>query len=288
MNITELNKLPEYSKPDNYSWDMLPEASISAYMVCKNEIQFIDLAICSVAPYVEDFVIVDTGSIDGTFEKIKDLAKQFTSIKVFERRIENFDLSEVRNYAMKQCQYDTIMVVDGDEVYDEQEIIKIKKWFSIHPKDAGQFGARLLSVRPIGDFKKAEADIYMVRLIRRQPHVAYRRIWPADDIFYNDFPLFVKLPYLPIYLFHLASVKPYHVRLHKWATYHALSFWEDKIKKSEIPDYFSMADMRQSAKFVNHVHCQQAPLLTVPIPDILKPHIERIERDAQTPNSEKI
>lgn len=89
---------------------------ITAHMVVKNEDRFIWYAISSVLPYVDKFIIFDSGSSDNTIKII-------TSIKskkiIFKSRtaIRAQDISNIRQEQIERTDTDWFWIVDGDEIY---------------------------------------------------------------------------------------------------------------------------------------------------------------------------
>lgn len=90
--------------------------SITAHMVVKNEDQWIYFAIQSILPYVDQFLITDTGSTDKTVEIIR----LFSSPKIVFKQVHaqtSRDITQLRFEQIKQTQTSWLWVVDGDEVY---------------------------------------------------------------------------------------------------------------------------------------------------------------------------
>lgn len=107
-------------------------------MMVKNEEPYIRQAILAVVPYVDKFLIWDTGSTDNTIEIIKECQKIWSNIQLFESHIErdsiHWDgnhvsdaLTEIRNALIKETKTDWIMQIDGDEIYDVESIKNIAK-----------------------------------------------------------------------------------------------------------------------------------------------------------------
>mgnify|MGYP003927726039 CR=1 FL=1 len=78
-------------------------------MIVKNEERFLRQCLQSVAPYVDEIVIVDTGSQDKTVE----IAREFTD-KIYFHPWEN-DFSKHRNQAISYATGDWILQIDADE-----------------------------------------------------------------------------------------------------------------------------------------------------------------------------
>lgn len=89
---------------------------ICVYAICKNEIQFVDkwLGSMSEADYI---VILDTGSTDGTFEKLKTDPRV---TRVEQKIYDPWRFDNARNDALLLCPEDTDIFVstDLDEIFD--------------------------------------------------------------------------------------------------------------------------------------------------------------------------
>lgn len=90
--------------------------TITACYVVKNEAEFLDRSLQSVAPYCDQIVVVDTGSVDGTV----DIA---TKWKAESHRIAGdfFTWGEkrCREHAFRLCRCDWILTVDGDQIVSD-------------------------------------------------------------------------------------------------------------------------------------------------------------------------
>ncbi|MDP3027961.1 MAG: glycosyltransferase [Deltaproteobacteria bacterium] len=85
------------------------EPTITCCLIVKNEEAFLDQCLKSVRDYVDEIVIVDTGSTDGTVE----IAKQYTD-KVYFHPWEG-SFSKARNQALAYATCDWIFQIDADE-----------------------------------------------------------------------------------------------------------------------------------------------------------------------------
>ncbi|MFC5528955.1 glycosyltransferase [Cohnella yongneupensis] len=89
---------------------------ISVCMIVKNEEAFLQRCLQSVRAYVDEIVIVDTGSTDRT----KEIAQTYTD-KIYDFVWIN-DFSAARNESLKHATGKWILVMDADEYMEEKEI----------------------------------------------------------------------------------------------------------------------------------------------------------------------
>lgn len=96
-------------------------------MCVKNEDRFIWYAISSIMPFVDRFLITDTGSTDNTI----NIAKLIKNKKIEFKRQEISNASEivdVRQSQIEKTKTDWFWIVDGDEIYPSslcEEIVNI-------------------------------------------------------------------------------------------------------------------------------------------------------------------
>ncbi|WP_027087247.1 tetratricopeptide repeat-containing glycosyltransferase family 2 protein [Cohnella panacarvi] len=89
---------------------------VSLCMIVKNEEAFLDRCLKSMEKYVDEIVIVDTGSTDRT----KEIARRFTD-KIYDFAWIN-DFSAARNESLKHATGKWILVMDADEYMEENDI----------------------------------------------------------------------------------------------------------------------------------------------------------------------
>lgn len=65
------------------------------------------------APYVEQAIIVDTGSKDGTREALEELEKEHPNLKIVDHRWNGY--ADARNVSITHAQTDFCLVLDADE-----------------------------------------------------------------------------------------------------------------------------------------------------------------------------
>lgn len=95
--------------------------SISLTLIVKNEGQKLARCLSSVCNYVDEMVIVDTGSKDNT----KEIAAKFNS-KIYDFNWIN-DFSAARNFALSKSRSDWILYLDADEWLDDDSIEELTK-----------------------------------------------------------------------------------------------------------------------------------------------------------------
>lgn len=96
-------------------------------MVVKNEDRYVWFAIISVIKYLDRLIIYDTGSSDKTVEIIKYFLKNFKKKIFFEEvgEVDSFGMTKLRQQMLDMTKSDWFVLVDGDEVWWEQSILKV-------------------------------------------------------------------------------------------------------------------------------------------------------------------
>lgn len=87
-------------------------ATISLCMIVKNEEAVLDRCLSSIADLMDEIIIVDTGSTDGT----KEIAARYTD-RLYDFKWNN-DFSSARNFSFSKATMDYIYTADADEVLD--------------------------------------------------------------------------------------------------------------------------------------------------------------------------
>jgi glycosyltransferase involved in cell wall biosynthesis len=97
---------------------------LSCYIMVKNHANTIRYAMESVYPHVDELVIIDSGSTDGTL----DIAREYTD-KIYFNEFEDF--SKQRNFALSKCMGEWSFYLDADEIVGEN-FSKIRRYFNKH------------------------------------------------------------------------------------------------------------------------------------------------------------
>lgn len=114
---------------------------ISLCMIARNEEDYIRSALSSVKSFVDEVIVVDTGSKDKTVE----IAKEFTD-KIYECLWED-DFSKARNFSLSKASEEWILVLDADEVIASEDCLKIKEFAT----DPGYLGYSFVQVNYTDD-----------------------------------------------------------------------------------------------------------------------------------------
>jgi len=110
---------------------------ISLCMIVKDEENNLKSFLTKIKDFVDEIIIVDTGSKD----KTKDIAKGFTD-NIYSSKWNN-DFSEARNLSISKAEKDWILVLDPDEEIEREDLIKLKDIIS-SDKDKKVLGYRLI------------------------------------------------------------------------------------------------------------------------------------------------
>ncbi len=72
----------------------------------------------------DEIIIVDGGSVDGTWQLLEERAKQYNILKIFQHA---GNISAGRNFAIRQAAYDNIVVTDAGCTYEKDWFKKISE-----------------------------------------------------------------------------------------------------------------------------------------------------------------
>ncbi len=97
------------------------KTSVSACMIVKNEEEMLPGCLDSIRNWVDEIIIVDTGSTDKTVE----IAKSYGA-KVYFQKWEN-DFSKPRNLSLSKATCDWIFIIDADEEFVPDKLPELRK-----------------------------------------------------------------------------------------------------------------------------------------------------------------
>jgi glycosyltransferase involved in cell wall biosynthesis len=127
---------------------VLPDVSLAA--IVRDEIMnpaggIVDF-VESTVPFVEEAVIVDTGSVDGTREALEELAGKYKNLRIFYRQFDGFDTS--RNHSLKKVRTKRALVLDADERLLPSDFLDINDTIGTYQYPGYNFG--FINVYPDG------------------------------------------------------------------------------------------------------------------------------------------
>ncbi|MFL0197105.1 glycosyltransferase [Clostridium sp. WILCCON 0269] len=102
---------------------------LSLCMIVKNEEKSLKNCLSKVAAFVDEIIIVDTGSTDNT----KSIASEFTD-KIYDFQWCN-DFSKARNYSISKAPGEWILVLDADEVVTDFFRYSVDKFMNNHSNE---------------------------------------------------------------------------------------------------------------------------------------------------------
>ncbi|NAY93097.1 glycosyltransferase [Muricauda sp. JGD-17] len=94
--------------------------SICLNMIVKNEVDVIERCLGSVKDHIDYWVIVDTGSTDGTQQKIASFLKDIPG-ELFERPWINFGQNRTEALQLAQDKGDYLLIIDADEILEFEQ-----------------------------------------------------------------------------------------------------------------------------------------------------------------------
>ena len=136
---------------------------LSLVMIVKDEEKNLPRALKSAAPWVDEIIVVDTGSTDRTME----IARSFGA-RIFEHPWQN-NFALHRNQAFAYASGRWCLVMDADEELDRAHAPLMKQL--IEDQEASAFDFMVHNLRPGGK----PTVFRSTRLIRNQPGICYER-----------------------------------------------------------------------------------------------------------------
>ena len=145
-------------------------SGISAHMIVKNEDRWVWFSITSVLPYVDEFLITDTGSTDNTLDIIKSINSP--KIKLSLTKVStSAEVTKARQSQLEQATSDWIWIVDADEIYPDA----LAKECSIATKNAELEGILVRRYDLLGDiYHRQTEDVGTYNLFGQSGHLLIR------------------------------------------------------------------------------------------------------------------
>ncbi len=141
-------------------------ASVSVCMIVKNEEEMLPGCLESIRDWVDEIIVVDTGSSDRTVE----IAESYGA-KMFFQEWEG-DFSKHRNYSLEQASGDWIFIIDADERIYQEDIPLIRRVLN-------QDKFRVVSINVYnvsGDKEETVTFLPSIRFFKRELNLRYEGI----------------------------------------------------------------------------------------------------------------
>lgn len=106
--------------------------AISLCMIVKNEEDDLENCLSSISDFIDEIIIVDTGSED----KTKQIAMKYTD-EVYDFPW-NDSFCDARNFSLSKASNDCILILDADEMVENIDIAKMKELFQNNPVKVGR------------------------------------------------------------------------------------------------------------------------------------------------------
>jgi len=152
---------------------MLKESIIWSYMkdgltvciIAKNEEKMLEDCLKSILGYVDEIILVDTGSID----KTKEIALKY-GCNIYDFQWIN-DFSAARNFSINQANFENILILDADERVLNPAMLKIEIMNS--PEIIGGWLVELESIATRKDGTKDRFASNLLRMFRNKPEIRF-------------------------------------------------------------------------------------------------------------------
>lgn len=145
-------------------------ATVSACMMVKNEEELLPRCLESIRSWVDEIIVVDTGSTDRTVE----IARSYGARVYFQEWSKDF--SRHRNFSLSKATCDWILVIDADEEFVQNDLVILRQ--SINQNEFRLVSVSVLNV----DMETGECTSFLpsTRLFRRDAGFYY------DGIVHNQ------------------------------------------------------------------------------------------------------
>lgn len=141
-------------------------ASISACMIVKDEEKYLPGCLDSIRSWVDEIIVVDTGSSDKTVA----IAESYGA-KIYHQQWEN-NFSKHRNYSIEQATGDWVLIIDADERVEAGDVPKLLE--VVNSKEANVISVDVHNV--CDDDEVRTTFLHSNRLFRRELNLRYEGI----------------------------------------------------------------------------------------------------------------
>lgn len=143
-----------------------PKIELTLCMIARNEESVLARCLESIRLVVDQIVIVDTGSTDGTLA----VARRYGAHLLFRPWDDHF--SHARNAGLAAVSTGWILVLDADEELHPDSAARLPAILSTIPNQTGGLRLRIRNLQPSGDLCRF-TDQWTTRLFRAHPDIRY-------------------------------------------------------------------------------------------------------------------
>ncbi len=123
-------------------------------------------------PYVDEAVIVDTGSVDGTRKILEECCALYSNLRVFDHKFDGY--AESRNFSLTNVRTKFALILDADELLThkkpQNDFRELGKFIDVFPAKVYNFKFEHYS--PIGE---TPASAHRERLFELSPDIAFAK-----------------------------------------------------------------------------------------------------------------
>lgn len=146
------------------------QATVSACMIVKNEEELLPGCLESIRNWVDEIIVVDTGSTDRTVE----IAKEYGA-KIFHQEwTGNFSFH--RNYSIEQAMSDWVFIIDADEEVEQAHVPEIRQ--ALAQDQFRTITVNVFNMDPVD--KRISSHLPSIRFFRKDSGIRY------DGIVHNQ------------------------------------------------------------------------------------------------------
>ncbi len=143
------------------------QLSLGLAMIVKDEGLLLRQCLESAQAFVDEIVIVDTGSTDQTLEIAQDFGAKISHFEW------NGSFADARNAALEQVTSDWVLILDADEVLSPETAYNLRELMQIPQADLTGYQIKIRNLK----YEASEGDAiehYMVRLFPNHPQIRYK------------------------------------------------------------------------------------------------------------------
>lgn len=151
---------------------------IEAHYVIRNEEEFIERSIRSVVDFVDKVRIYEDNSTDGTVGIIYRLMAEYSNIEIAHNTT-RLKVSAMRQVLLESSNAEWIIIVDGDEVWDEEHIKHFLELPNKYPKIIA-FAVTFVQHMPFGIARHGSKP---VKLFKKTPTLKWSQRFPNETLY---------------------------------------------------------------------------------------------------------